>query len=167
MHAAHRAPITFILTLGLLAVAVPRSAFAQQVAARYVVGNSAAGYVFADPAPGDPAVLGQLAEKFATALKGLTLTIYANDTFALQSGPGSLVFSVAGGRVGKSANGLLFLHFRGPDLLAPTTTVDGVLYPAGADPQAAPTRLSFSLTQPSGTGGVLTWHSVVNLKPAP
>lgn len=149
----------------LAALAGARSGAAQgtrQVTARYVVAETAKGFVFADGGARieEPAVKG-----FQTALQGLTLTIYSDDTFDMQSGPGNFVFSFTGGRVGRGADSVLFLHLRTPQTFVANISLDGILYPAGTDPATAPPRLSFTFVQ-EVLGGALTWHTVATLKGA-
>jgi len=152
-----------VFALAIVAIFAP-AACAQgtrQVTARYTVADTARGFVFAD---GGAKIEEPVVKGFQTALQGLTLTIYSDDTFDLQSGPGSFVFSFTGGRVGRT-DGLLFLHLRSPASLLANISVDGILYPAGPDPATAPPRLSFAYVQ-EVLGGVLTWHSVATLKAA-
>jgi hypothetical protein len=156
-----------VLLIGGLALA--RSGGAQgdrKVVARFAATGTAQGYVFTDgeaKVPDDAQL-----RAFETALRGLTFTVYSDDTFDLQSGAGSFVFAFTGGRVGRSVDGIMFLHFRADLTTTLISSLDGVFYPAGADPQANPARLTFSFTQAvPGTRGTLTWHTIAAVKSVP
>jgi hypothetical protein len=153
----------------LLACATfPPAANAQgsrQVVARYASTGALQAVAFVDGAGGvDDALLGA----FASALQNLTLTLYSDDRFDLNSGPGRFVVSFVGGRVGVTADATRFLHFGASPTLPLADTLDGVLYPQQPDPNALPPRLSLSLVQVNVASRVrITWHAVVALRALP
>jgi hypothetical protein len=137
----------------------------RKLVARYASTGVAQGYVFTDGTakiPDDAQL-----KAFVTALQGLTFLVYHDGSFDLQTGPGAFTFAFARGRVGAGVDGVLFLHFQGDPSTTPFSTMDGFFYPAGADPQANPARVTFSFTQSLPTGGTLTWHTIAALRPLP
>jgi hypothetical protein len=137
----------------------------RQIVARYVPSGTFQAIAFVDGAGG---VDDALIAAFAAALQSLTLTVYSDDRFDLQSGPGRFVVSITGGRVGRAADGTLFLHFGTPPAVALTDTLDGILDPAGLGANPTPPRLSFTLVQVNPATQVrLTWHAIVTMRALP
>jgi hypothetical protein len=167
---SYRRPFRFCLVLlSAAAIGIARPSGAQngrKVVARYAATGTAQGYVFTDAqakVPDDAQI-----KAFETALKGLKFAVNDDDTFDLQSGPGAFVFAFSPGpsRLGRAADGVLYLHFRAASA-TPIGSMDGLFYPAGADPEANPARITFSFTQAVSGGGTLTWHTIAGLKSVP
>jgi hypothetical protein len=154
------------LLLSVLMGAAPVCAQApRQVAARYAADGVFQAAVFVD---GEARVDDPVIQAFAAALLKLTPTLYSDDRFDLQSGQGSFVFNYAGGRLARVSDGVLFLHFGVPPIVALGETLDGVLYPARPAPETQPPRLTFTLIQVVPTTKArLAWHASVTLRLLP
>jgi hypothetical protein len=163
--AAWRRTVRLWLLLFLAAACSLPDAAAQtprQVVARYASAGAYQAIAFVD---GAGSVDDALLAAFAESLQTLAITLYSDDRFDLQSGSARFLLSVAGGRTARAPDGTVFLHFGVPPAIAPSDTLDGVLYPAQSGAPALPPRLSFTLVQTSATTLVrTTWHAVVVLR---